>query len=74
MVCYKTNLFLHHVCVPVMLFSAWSCFCVCFYDPPYQSQSSGNKEELSKSLHRVPCVEFYRTLHGLLKKWEKNVL
>ena len=25
MVCYKRNLFLCHVCVPVMLFSAWSC-------------------------------------------------
>ena len=40
----------------------------------FDSAQSGNKEELSTcwSLHGVPCVEFYRKLHGFLKKWEKT--
>ena len=40
----------------------------------FDSAQSGNEEELSNcwSLHGVPYVEFYRKLHGFLKKWEKT--
>ena len=40
----------------------------------FDSAHSGNEEELSNcwSLHGVPYVEFYRKLHGFLKKWEKT--